>query len=623
LYKRYTVLFYVITFTILFLFHAATASAGSTTLSWYPPTANEDGTPLTDLAGYKIYYGTASRSYTQIIDVGNKTIQTVPNLSEGVTYYFAVTAYNTAQKESKYSNEIGRTISLYKQYNLTVNRNGTGTGTVTSSPGGIICGSDCTEVYNAWTLVTLTATPDGSSTFSGWSGACTGIGACIVTIDAAKSITATFTLKTYTITATAGTGGSISPSGSIVVNHGSNQIFSITADTEYEIAKVLVDGKSVGTAGVYTFTDVTASHTISAKFANLADGTIADSYFINLPMTGQTESYAFEDDGDIEAGIAWPEQRFLDNGDGTVTDTLTGLMWLKDGGCLNKKKWNDALITIVEMNANPGRYSCTGYSANYRDWRLPNVRELDSLIHYGEPDSSAWLNTIGFTNMKGSYYWSSTTNSGATQAGVVNLYTGIETTVLKSKKTYALAVRSVTQGNLYEIPMTGQTMSYAFGDDGDIEAGTAWPEQRFLDNGDGTVTDTLTGLMWLKDGGCLNKKKWNDALITIVEMNANPGRYSCTGYSANYRDWRLPNVRELDSLINYGESDSYAWMNASGFSSMKGSYYWSSTTNTDKANKAYGVNMKKTRRIVIPKKNKNYMLPVRGGVLPETEEKKY
>jgi len=59
-----------------------------------------------DLDGYKLYYGSASRSYGYIIDVGNQTSFTIVDLVEGETYYFAVTAYNTSGYESTYSNEV-------------------------------------------------------------------------------------------------------------------------------------------------------------------------------------------------------------------------------------------------------------------------------------------------------------------------------------------------------------------------------------------------------------------------------------------------------------------------------------------------------------------------------------
>jgi Divergent InlB B-repeat domain len=100
---------------------------------------------------------------------------------------------------------------------LTVSPAGTGTGTVTSSPAGIDCGAACSTAYDNGTAVTLAPTPAASSNFTGWSGACSGTGSCVVTVDAAKSVTATFTLKTYTLTVSkAGTGsGTVtsSPSG--------------------------------------------------------------------------------------------------------------------------------------------------------------------------------------------------------------------------------------------------------------------------------------------------------------------------------------------------------------------------------------------------------------------------
>src|SRR6185437_4199606 len=77
---------------------------------------------------------------------------------------------------------------------LTVTKAGTGTGTVTSSPSGIDCGTTCSAAFAQGTPVTLTATPDSGSTFAGWSGDCTNAtGTCLVTMDAAHSVTATFT----------------------------------------------------------------------------------------------------------------------------------------------------------------------------------------------------------------------------------------------------------------------------------------------------------------------------------------------------------------------------------------------------------------------------------------------
>lgn len=82
---------------------------------------------------------------------------------------------------------------------LNVAKAGTGSGTVTSSPAGISCGSTCAASLAAGTLVTLTASPDGTSTFAGWSGACSGTGTCTVTMDAAKSVTASFDMLRYSL----------------------------------------------------------------------------------------------------------------------------------------------------------------------------------------------------------------------------------------------------------------------------------------------------------------------------------------------------------------------------------------------------------------------------------------
>ena len=76
---------------------------------------------------------------------------------------------------------------------LTVTKAGSGTGMVKSRPAGILCGTDCSQSYTSGTVVTLRATPAAGSTFTGWSGACTGSGMCTVTMNESKAVTATFT----------------------------------------------------------------------------------------------------------------------------------------------------------------------------------------------------------------------------------------------------------------------------------------------------------------------------------------------------------------------------------------------------------------------------------------------
>ncbi len=139
-----------------------------------------------------------------------------------------------------------------------------------------------------------------------------------------------------------------------------------------------------------------------------------------VPKTGQTTSYATGDDGDLEMGVEWPSLRFTDNLDGTVTDNLTGLIWLKNGNCPNGgKNWSDALTFASALHdgwtGDPGGGDCSlSDNSVAGDWRLPNVRELYSLIHLGQADSSVWLNTQGFTGVQSYYYWSSTSTAFTT-----------------------------------------------------------------------------------------------------------------------------------------------------------------------------------------------------------------
>jgi hypothetical protein len=147
-------------------------------------------------------------------------------------------------------------------YSLSIANNGTGTGTVSSNPAG--------SSFAPRTVVTLTAKPAAGSKFAGWSGGCTGTSlTCQVTLNSNVSVTATFNLKTYTITATTGVNGSISPSGAVTVNWGSSQTFTITPKTGYRIANVKVDGVSQGAISSYTFSNVKANHSIAASYALL------------------------------------------------------------------------------------------------------------------------------------------------------------------------------------------------------------------------------------------------------------------------------------------------------------------------------------------------------------------
>lgn len=99
---------------------------------------------------------------------------------------------------------------------------------------------------------------------------------------------------------------------------------------------------------------------------------------------------------------------FTDNGDGTVTDSLTGLMWLKDGNVFGRKSWKEAVNVVADFNANPNKYKPQSYTARYNNWRLPDINELEGLVSVQYLDTSAWLNKSGFVNVQPADYWSST-----------------------------------------------------------------------------------------------------------------------------------------------------------------------------------------------------------------------
>ena len=162
---------------------------------------------------------------------------------------------------------------ILKTYSLTVSKAGTGSGTVTSSPAGISCGSDCSQTYNYNTSVTLTAAPSTSSTFTGWSGACTGTGSCIVTMTAAKSVTATFTLKTYTLTVSkAGNGSGTVTSNPAGISCGSDCSQTYNYNTSVTLTAAAASGSTfTGWSGACTGTGtcnltMTAAKSVTATF---------------------------------------------------------------------------------------------------------------------------------------------------------------------------------------------------------------------------------------------------------------------------------------------------------------------------------------------------------------------
>jgi hypothetical protein len=158
-----------------------------------------------------------------------------------------------------------------------------------------------------------------------------------------------------------------------------------------------------------------------------------------VPRTGVTETHFSGDDGDLEKGVIWPIPRFADNGDGTVTDNLTGLIWLQNASCITffqgdnsiwpQRSWGAALTAANSLSDG---YCDLSDDSSAGDWRLPNLRELQSLIHFGVwipavPNTTGtgkWSEGDPFTSIA-SAYWSSTDISPANKPVYVDITFGL------------------------------------------------------------------------------------------------------------------------------------------------------------------------------------------------------
>ena len=178
---------------------------------------------------------------------------------------------------------------------------------------------------------------------------------------------------------------------------------------------------------------------------------------VSVPATGQTPTVPLNpaparSDGALQYGVAWPTPRFTDNGNGTVTDNLTGLIWLKNANCFEKKTWVDALTSCNTL----ANGSCgLSDSSTAGQWRLPNILELESLrdIAYDSPALSndagtgKWVTgtSSAFTDVKYStndnIYWSSTSYATDGYAWYMKMDSGTATNMSKGTSNYVWPVR--------------------------------------------------------------------------------------------------------------------------------------------------------------------------------------
>jgi len=156
------------------------------------------------------------------------------------------------------------------------------------------------------------------------------------------------------------------------------------------------------------------------------------------------------------------------------------------------------------------------------------------------------------------------------------------------------------------------------GDTNTAGAGKQWPVNRFVESGN-CVIDNLTGLMWAKKGDLLGTGTWGSSSVAgtaqykVSQMNTN---VSATGYHlCGYSDWRLPNINELMSLVNYAakqnDTTPAAWLNLQGFSNVQAIRYWSSTKYDN--NNAWRVSFNSGNSSYDSVGGTDYIWPVRGG----------
>ncbi len=465
-------------------------------------------------------------------------------------------------------------------------------------------------------------------------------------VTAADNSTATYTV---TVTVAPNTAKAItafsftSPAATGTIDEGAKTI-SVTVPFGTNVTALKATFTTTG-ASVKVDTTVQVSGTTPNDFTNpvpyivtAADG-LTETYTvtvivvaIDLPKTGQTASSSSGDDGALQKGVAWPSPRFMDNTDGTVTDNLTGLMWLKNANCITtsyaafdtdgtagdgRVAWQHALDFVAGINA--GTYSNCG--GGKTGWRLPNRKELRSLADYSKYNPSL-LTGHPFANAQASFYWSSTTYAANTAfAWYVNMYVGFVMAHDKTNYDYVWPVNDAAVTSTISLPTTGQTSTFASGDDGALQKGVAWPGTRFMTNADTTVTDNLTGLVWAPNGNIMpvRDNNWdqdgtaNDGAVTWQHALDYIAKLNTESY-LGYNDWRLPNVNELESLVHAEYENNAAWLNTQGFTNVLPVYYWSSTTDAASISDAWSVSMSVgLMYISIKALNEPYVWPVRGG----------
>ncbi len=228
-----------------------------------------------------------------------------------------------------------------------------------------------------------------------------------------------------------------------------------------------------------------------------------------------------------DAQYAGPQPSYTDNGDGTVTDNVTGLMWQQDPG--NKQEYYDGV-------AGANGFNLSGFS----DWRVPTVKELYSLIDFSgqDVDPSASSANTPFINddVFGFEYGDTSAGDRIIDSQWISSNVYVSDVMNGQECFFGL---NFADGRIKCYPTVSANNNGYFGI---YVRGNAYGINDFVDNGDKTITDNMNGLMWQK-ADSKEGLNWEEALDHCEDLSL-----------AGNSDWRLPNVKELQLLVDYTRS---------------------------------------------------------------------
>ena len=276
-----------------------------------------------------------------------------------------------------------------------------------------------------------------------------------------------------------------------------------------------------------------------------------------------------------DASFVGNAQSYTDNGDGTVTDNVTGLTWQQDPG--EKMTWPEAVAYLDEFN----EAALGGYS----DWRIPTIKELYSLTDFSGMTRMSSDTSIPYINTD---YFVFTYGDAAGE----NRFIDSQIMTITIYNSTTLGGNTTVFGYNFA---DGRIKGYELDKDvycDFVRGNTNYGQNLFVDNGDETITDQATGLMWTQNDSGYYKARteadgtlnWQEALEWVQEMNDE----AFLGYS----DWRLPDVKELQSIVDYSKATIltgdaaiddlfYSTPIINYFGEDDFGYYWSGTTHND------------------------------------------